>query len=352
MPPSEIAADNVAPTPGAPGDATRPPIPEHARRWREAFRDVDRSEAAVGQVFHPHSITVSGGDEPFACTLDAAGSGPLILGELDYTVDMRLWCPHVEGYHVNVPIRGVLDSASGRDELHVLPGSAALYQPEVSALLGTTVRTGFSMFALKIDKQALEAAMECLTGRPTEGSIRLAPLLDISSGLGRQWWEMTMAFRRQVAGGDLLAHPLVARPAGEAILNGLLLASGHQFSEFLHGGESPTPVAIRRALHYIGDHLREPITLAALSRASGASVRALQRGFQQHLGMTPTQYIRARRLEHAHADLISLEPGDLRVAAIAARWGFTNQGRFAAEYRRRYGRSPAQTSGRCAPKAR
>jgi AraC-like DNA-binding protein len=348
---AETSADDLAPAPETPGGTPRPAVPEQARRWQEAFRDVDRSEAAVGQVFHPHSITVSGGDQSFACTLDAAGSGPLVLGELDYAVDMRLWCPHVEGYHVNVPVRGVLDSTSGREDLHVLPGSAALYQPGVSALLGTTVRSGFSMFALKIDKRALEAAMECLTGRPTEGPIRLAPLLDISSGLGRQWWAMTMAFRRQVADGDLLAHPLVARPAGEAILNGLLLASGHQFSECLHEADSPAPAAVRRALDFIGDHLREPITLAALSRASRTSVRALQRGFQQHLGMTPTQYIRARRLEHAHGDLVSLEPGDLRVADIAARWGFTNQGRFAAEYRQRYGHSPAQTIGRCAPGA-
>lgn len=339
-----------APEPAAarsPGDVPHRPVPDQARRWQDAFRDVDRSEAAVGHVFHPHSITVSGGDQPFVCTLDAAGTGPLTMGELDYTVDMRLWCPHVEGYHVNVPVRGVLDSLSGRDDLHVLPGTAALYQPEVSALLGTTAREGFSMFALKIDKHALEAAMECLTGRPTQGPIRLASSLDISTGMGRQWWELTMAFRRQVAEGDLLAHPLVARPASEAILNGLLLASDHQFSEHLHTGGSPTPLAVRRAQDYIGDHLREPITLGALALAGGVSVRALQRGFQQHLGMTPTQYIRARRLEHAHADLVSLESRDLRVADIAARWGFTNQGRFAAEYRRRYGRSPAQTVAGC-----
>ncbi len=95
-------------------------------------------------------------------------------------------------------------------------------------------------------------------------------------------------------------------------------------------------------MDFIGDHLRETLTLPALSRAAGVSVRALQRGFREHLGMTPTQYIRARRREHAHGDLVSLEPGDLRVADIAARWGFTNHGRFAGEYRRRYGHSPGQ----------
>lgn len=335
--------------PAAPSDTARSAGPDPARRWQAAFRDVDRSEAAVGQVFHPHSITVKGADHPFVCTLDASGTGPLVMGELDYTVDMRLWCPHVGGYHVNVPVRGVLDSRSGRDDLHVLPGTAALYRPEVSASLGTSAPAGFAMFALKIDKRALEAAMECLIGGPTEGPVRLAPSLDITSGTGRQWWDMTMAFRRQVVEGDLLAHPMVARPAGEAILNGLLLASRHQFSERLHDGGSATPVVIRRALDFIGDHLREPITLATLARATGAGVRVLQRGFQEHVGMTPTQYIRARRLEHAHGDLLSLDPDEVRVADVAARWGFTNQGRFAAEYRKRYGCSPAEELRRSGP---
>ena len=31
------------------------------------------------------------------------------------------------------------------------------------------------------------------------------------------------------------------------------------------------------------------------------------------------------------------------VNAIAARWGFTHRGRFAAAYRNRYGQSPATT---------
>ena len=38
------------------------------------------------------------------------------------------------------------------------------------------------------------------------------------------------------------------------------------------------------------------------------------------------------------------EPGDgSSVAAVAARWGFTHLGRFAIEYRRRFGVHPSQT---------
>jgi AraC-like DNA-binding protein len=45
-----------------------------------------------------------------------------------------------------------------------------------------------------------------------------------------------------------------------------------------------------------------------------------------------------------HRDLQNAEPGHgTSVAAVAARWGFTHLGRFAIEYRRRFGSYPSQT---------
>jgi AraC-like DNA-binding protein len=70
------------------------------------------------------------------------------------------------------------------------------------------------------------------------------------------------------------------------------------------------------------------------------------RAFRAHhpLGLTPGQYLRRVRLAGAHADLAAGDPtaGDT-VAAIAARWGFTHPGRFAAAYRTAYGISPRRT---------
>jgi AraC-like DNA-binding protein len=69
----------------------------------------------------------------------------------------------------------------------------------------------------------------------------------------------------------------------------------------------------------------------------------LQQGFQRALGMSPTQYLRQVRLREAHRELAAADPAGTTVAELAARWGFAHQGRFAAQYRRRYGVSPADT---------
>ena len=55
-------------------------------------------------------------------------------------------------------------------------------------------------------------------------------------------------------------------------------------------------------------------------------------------------YLRGTRMERTHRDLQGAEPGDgVSVAALAAKWGFTHLGRFAVDYRRRFGTYPSQT---------
>jgi AraC-like DNA-binding protein len=49
-------------------------------------------------------------------------------------------------------------------------------------------------------------------------------------------------------------------------------------------------------------------------------------------------------MERAHRNLQSAQPANGEsVATIAARWGFTHLGRFAIDYRRRFGSYPSQT---------
>jgi transcriptional regulator GlxA family with amidase domain len=49
------------------------------------------------------------------------------------------------------------------------------------------------------------------------------------------------------------------------------------------------------------------------------------------------------RLDRAHADLLS-GPTDTSVSDVATRWGFTHLGRFADQYRRKFGVLPSETA--------
>ena len=88
---------------------------------------------------------------------------------------------------------------------------------------------------------------------------------------------------------------------------------------------------------------RHPFTLAELADLSGVSVRALHESCLRHLDKSPAQQLRGIRLARAHDELAGAEVGRATVAEIAYRWGFTNAGRFSADYRDRYGVPPWQT---------
>ena len=101
---------------------------------------------------------------------------------------------------------------------------------------------------------------------------------------------------------------------------------------------------VRRAVSFIETHAGEAITATQIADAARVTPRALQTAFRRHLGTTPMAYLRRTRLDRSHQDLLDADPtqGDT-VAAIANRWGYVHAGRFAADYRTAYGRSPTVT---------
>ncbi len=56
--------------------------------------------------------------------------------------------------------------------------------------------------------------------------------------------------------------------------------------------------------------------------------------------MTPMGALREIRLEKARGDL---QAGTDTVTGIAFKWGFSNPGRFAAQYAEKFGETPSQT---------
>ncbi|MEV5983200.1 helix-turn-helix transcriptional regulator [Streptomyces sp. NPDC052114] len=103
------------------------------------------------------------------------------------------------------------------------------------------------------------------------------------------------------------------------------------------------PDTLRRAFAFIEDNAERDIGLADIAAAACVTPRALQYAFARHADTTPLRHLRGVRLARAHADLLAAEPGRGSVTAIALRWGFAHQGRFASHYREAYGSTPAET---------
>src|SRR5690606_4282811 len=140
-----------------------------------------------------------------------------------------------------------------------------------------------------------------------------------------------------------LSHPLVASHLEQTLLTALLLAQPSNYSaQLAPAGGTVLPRGLTRAVDHIPATLTQPIPLADLVAASGIAGRTLHEHFRRFLGQPPMAYVREARFRQARAELGRAADGET-VSAVAWRCGFQHLGRFAAEYRRRFGELPSQT---------
>jgi len=84
-------------------------------------------------------------------------------------------------------------------------------------------------------------------------------------------------------------------------------------------------------------------SVAEICVVLGVSDRMLRSCCKEHLGMSPSGYLRLHRLQQVHRALRSGNPDAARVAEVARRYGVRDLGRLAVNYRALYGELPSAT---------
>jgi AraC-like DNA-binding protein len=146
---------------------------------------------------------------------------------------------------------------------------------------------------------------------------------------------------------ELDSGPALAAP-GRAALSAATLLTDLQLDLMQARPAQPAAEAgihhVRRAEEAIRARLAEDISIPALAAEIGIGTRSLQIAFRRHRGMTPRDAIAAFRLDAARDRLQATRDGT--VTAIAFECGLHHLGRFALEYRTRFGESPSETLAR------
>ncbi|MGE0094040.1 MAG: AraC family transcriptional regulator [Alphaproteobacteria bacterium] len=105
--------------------------------------------------------------------------------------------------------------------------------------------------------------------------------------------------------------------------------------------DAPCARAVFRARVFLDAEFANPVTSAALERATGLSRFALARHFRAYLGTSPHRYVVMRRLDRARA--LMREGASLADAALAS--GFADQSHMTRHFTRAYGVTPARWRG-------
>lgn len=116
------------------------------------------------------------------------------------------------------------------------------------------------------------------------------------------------------------------------------------------GEETPQSLSRSRALDLVGraveldGRMRHvPCIIPVLAGHLGCSRRKLELAFKQVVGISPLQYLNRRRMNKAFGDLANGSLEQDTVTAVAARYGFSELGRFSGTYQKLFGEMPSET---------
>jgi AraC family transcriptional regulator len=137
------------------------------------------------------------------------------------------------------------------------------------------------------------------------------------------------------AGGPLAAESLANILAVHLIRH--IVAPGRA----VRGRDGTLPRGrLRSVLEYIEEHLDAAPTLTEIAAVTGLNPYHFARQFKAATGLPPHQFVIARRVEQAK-HLLEVD-GDLSLAAIGVRVGFSDQSQFSHHFKRLVGVTPGQ----------
>lgn len=313
------------------------------QRFEIATRDVLRAHESIRDTFAGHRLLIRGSQEGFHYRQTTATTGDLAVDSLLHTMGVREEVDPIDGVWVGLIAGGQFRVSHAREQVSGTAGEVLLF-PQ-----GVDFTCEWPLMDLRVVRlpghEVARRAVAVVGVDPRD--FRFRGLAPISPALGR-YCANTIGYVRSLFAGDdaTIAEPLVRAAALDSIAAAVLATFPHNATddEAARSVDHGTPASVRRALELIEARAHEPLTLHAIAEGARVGPRALQEAFRRHRGTTPMAHLRGARLDRAHRELQAADPtGGVSVASVAARWGFHHRGRFAEEYRRRYGRTPQQT---------
>jgi AraC-like DNA-binding protein len=293
--------------------------------------DWDTAHRAVADVYFPHELTALSSPDDLELSLRTVDLGPVVLGRLNWGTDVSIECDYPGAYEINIPLTGRLHSTAEHGEVVSEAGSGTVFRADTPAKI-TQWTADCQVIGIKFDADHLEREADRMRASPLRGRLRLPQQVDMTNNDESNWFTLVRALTANLREPDsLLNNPLVAPQLASAVASAFILA----VTPLDDNTTAVRPRIVKRVLDAFEDDPARIWSPADMAEVAGASVRRVQEGFNQYVGMSPTAALLDIRLNRADHDLRSSTRHET-VSDIAARWGFSNASRFAAAYRKRY----------------
>jgi AraC-like DNA-binding protein len=144
---------------------------------------------------------------------------------------------------------------------------------------------------------------------------------------------------------EVIANPEAARGLEQSLIEALAgcLSTGDTSEE--RSARRRHEIIMRRFHQVIMEQPDQAIYVPEICKAIGVAERTLRLCCHEQLGISPKQFLLARRMQMSRRDLRRAIHGTTTVTEIASRYGFWDFGRFAAIYKVQFGELPSATLG-------
>ena len=249
-------------------------------------------------------------------------------------------------YQILLPIQDAMEACTGGENVLCGPQRAVVSSPQRDFWARTRGRG--ARFRVCITDQAMREQLAALLGHAPVRPLEFAPGMDLTNPFGSRFARYILSaahdFERT---NSIMGSPITMIAFEQFVMCELLLYHPHNYIKALERVDrSIAPRDIKRAIDYIHANLDAPLTIDAIASTAGVAGQTLFKHFRDTHGISPMRYVRNLRFERVRQELLNAR-AEARITEIASRWGFSHLGRFAVEYRRRFGESPSHTLGKC-----
>ncbi|MBR9651571.1 AraC family transcriptional regulator [Thalassovita aquimarina] len=303
--------------------------------------DLDEARDSVARVYCDHRLEVMGKHRFMARHNRLSGSA-LSINVMTYNAKTLIAPGALERFYLfQLPIRGHASISNGETRYEIGGGSSGVLNPDAETCMIWSEDCVQVM--LQIEKRALMETARAELGLPSGAPLRFSGSNDMRGAQGRSFLGLLQYVMAEAARGGIVLGDgsLLGKQLERTLMAGLLQTQSHGLPIACEG-RGPMTRTVRRAEGFMRENLRSPIMIEDIARAAGTSTRAVQTAFRDRYGRSPMAFLRDLRLERAWEEL-SNPSQQTSVTNVATDLGFFHLGRFAEQYRKKFGCTPVET---------
>ncbi|ENN85763.1 putative transcriptional regulatory protein [Rhizobium freirei PRF 81] len=303
--------------------------------------DVDDARMAIGQIFCPHFLMVTGKAE------QSFHARHRLVKETGYSINLVTYGAQVEidpgelsrFFLLQIPIKGEsLVKCGSSQTLAVAGKSATLLSPTLQTRM--LWKEGCEKLILLMERTPVEDYLaKLIDGEP--GHIEFDPSIDLTSPIGQGILRHADLMLCSSLAGDM--PPAYKTMLRDGLTSLLLSGLRHNHQQTLaRPTQDSGPHAVRKADEFIRANAACAIATADIAEAAGVPLRTLQDSYRKARGRTLIEAVQSVRLETLRKMLLAGRD-ELTVADAVFACGLGHLGRAAFAYRERFGESPSET---------